>query len=110
MADLTAMGSIETSIRNKVLSAFQPAFIELENESSNHHVPPGSETHFKLILVSEKFQGVSRVDRQRRVYELLSDERAQGLHALAMWTFTPEEWAKAPQNLESPNCRGGGKG
>lgn len=103
------MKTIEQAIRDKVVAAFHPVFVDVENESSGHNVPAGSETHFKLTLVTDLFAGLSRVDRQRKVYELLGEERARGLHALAIWTFTPEEWERAPQNMNSPHCMGGGK-
>lgn len=99
---------IESSIRKKVSEALNPQWLELENESHSHNVPPGSETHFRLVVVSQVFDGLSRVERQRRVYELLNEERAQGLHALALWTYTPAEWqAKGQASPDSPECRGG---
>ncbi|PWU16204.1 MAG: BolA family transcriptional regulator [Bdellovibrio sp.] len=102
------MGRIEDSIRQKVQKRFLPEWFELENESSGHRVPPGSETHFRLVVVSPAFQGFSRVDRQRQVYSLLSEEREQGLHALALWTYTPEEWQKVKEESDrrSPPCSG----
>lgn len=103
------MKSIEASIHEKVSRVFQPHYLDLQNESSGHNVPAGSETHFRLIVVTDKFAGVSRVNRQRQVYEILGEERARGLHALALWTYTPEEWENAPQNPQSPLCHGGGK-
>lgn len=84
--------------------------IWLENESSNHSVPIGSETHFKLFLVSADFQGQSRVERQRLIQTLLADEFSQGLHALTMRLLTPQErLAQGPENFISPECRGGSK-
>lgn len=101
--------SIEASIRNKISLELKPEWFELENESHGHNVPRGSETHFRLVVVSSQFVGLSRVDRQRRIYDLLVAERAQGLHALALWTYTPEEWSKieGARDLSSPHCHGG---
>lgn len=103
--------SIESAIRGKVERALQPTYLELENESHTHNVPKGSETHFRLVVVSDLFEGKSRIDRQRMVNDLLADERAQGLHALTMRTFTSPEWAQAQPTFEmtSPACRGGSK-
>lgn len=105
------------AIETKVRAAFQPTHLELENESHMHHhrtreagaLGGVEETHFRLVVVSAAFEGVSRVDRQRRVYALLEDERTAGLHALAMWTYTPAEWAKIGPHadLESPSCASG---
>jgi BolA protein len=99
------------SIEAKVRAAFKPTHFELENESHTHH-RGGDETHFRLIVVSPLFEGVSRVDRQRQVYGLLEAERSQGLHALAMWTYTPSEWEKhaAAADLTSPDCATGHPG
>lgn len=98
---------IENSILQKISQAFQPELLDLVNESSDHRVPENSETHFKLILVSEKFRGVSRVQRHQQVYALLEEERRWGLHALALWIYSPEEWAQLPSKdkMVSPKCR-----
>lgn len=97
--------SIETSLREKVEKAFSPQLLELENESQNHH-RGGDETHFKMLVVSVAFQGLSRVERQRQVQLLLDQERAQGLHALTLRLLTPEEWDKSKDRLsfQSPKC------
>ena len=69
-----------------------------------------SETHFKLILVSKDFEGLSKVKRHQQVYGLLGPMMQEGLHALALHLFTPEEWAVAAgQAPDSPNCMGGSK-
>lgn len=98
--------SLEASIRQKLESTFSPAYLEIENESHKHS-RGGAETHFRIIVVSEKFQGLSRVDRQRMVANLLDEERAQGLHALSQRTFTPDEWTqwKDQLTLKSPACK-----
>tara|TARA_Y100001934_G_scaffold14242_1_gene17506 strand:+ start:431 stop:685 length:255 start_codon:yes stop_codon:yes gene_type:complete len=80
------------------------------NESFMHSVPPGSESHFKLVIVTESFDGVPRVRRHQTVNGILKDELAGPLHALSMETLTPEEWErKGGVVRESPNCLGGGK-
>lgn len=98
--------SLEASIRQKLEAAFSPSYLEIENESHKHS-RGGAETHFRLIVVSEKFSGLSRVDRQRAVANLFDDERAAGLHALSQRTFTAAEWAemKDKLDLKSPACR-----
>jgi BolA protein len=71
------------------------AQVEVIDESHKHagHVGarPGGETHFRLKIVSAHFSGKRSVERHRMVYELLSAEIAEGVHALAMTTLTPEE-------------------
>ncbi len=105
------MGPIETRIREKLATAFAPEHIELENESHTHSVPKNSETHFKLVLVSKVFEGLSRVARQRKVYDVLKDELAPGrVHALTQKVFALSEWTlDAASSFESPACMGGSK-
>ena len=102
--------SIQNSIAAKLSEAFTPSHLDVLNESHMHSVPPNSETHFKLVIVSEAFAGIRSVGRHQKVYGLLADELAGPVHALAIHTYTPEEWqqqnAQAP---DSPNCLGGGK-
>ena len=103
--------SLADQIQAKLTQTFEPTFIELINESHMHSVPKGSETHFRLLLVSAKFEGQSRVARSRMVYECLKAEMAGGVHALAQRTYTPEEWAAMNETVEmsSPPCFGGSK-
>lgn len=105
------MGPIEQRIREKLMLAFQPTHFELENESHSHSVPKNSETHFRLVLVSSKFEGVSRVSRQRMVYDVLRDELAPGgVHALTQRVLTPSEFTpQASETFVSPDCHGGSK-
>ena len=92
-------------IETRVKESLNPLHLELANESSQHSVPAGSETHFKLLVVSEQFGGLSRVERQRKVYSLLDSEFKSGLHALTVRAMTPEEWKKdGAGDFISPNC------
>lgn len=99
---------IQTRIENKI-QMLNPTFEEVTNESHKHSVPKNSETHFKLFLVSELFQGLNRVQRQRKIYDLLAEELKDGIHALTMRLLTPEEYSKEQAAFESPNCHGGGQ-
>jgi BolA protein len=75
-----------------------------------HNVPQNSETHFKVTVVSEKFEGKRLLQRHRLINQILSDELAGPVHALAMHTYTSEDWAKKQQSSpQSPNCLGGSK-
>jgi len=100
--------SIQASIEEKLREAFAPTHLEVINESHMHNVPPGSESHFKVFVVSDQFQGQKRVARQRAVNKALAEELNGGVHALSMHTMTPAEWGDGEeQDLASPACRGG---
>jgi BolA family transcriptional regulator, general stress-responsive regulator len=100
--------SIQAQIENK-LQALDPVYLAVENESHMHHVPPNSETHFKVTLVSSRFEGLMPVKRHQQVYSILADEKAGPVHALALHLYTPEEWeVRGGSRPDSPNCRGGG--
>lgn len=94
------MNSRQQRMTSLLQEIFQPTLIQLMNESHLHagHRPAdeGPETHFHLVLVSEKFIGLSRLDRTRLVNEALKDERDGGkfggLHALSMKLMTAQEW------------------
>lgn len=90
----------------ELLKTLKPFHLELENESDQHAGPPGRESHFKLILVSEEFEGLSRIDRQRKVNQLLKPEFDSGLHALTQRLLSPLEWEKTKSTLNfvSPDC------
>lgn len=102
------MGPIESSIREKLVTEFSPSHFEVENESHGHARNPQGETHFRILLVSDVFKGLSRVDRQRKVMSLLSGEMQRGLHAVSLRALTPQEWqAQGSQEFVSPMCSSG---
>ena len=79
--------------------------LDVANESHNHNVPQGAESHFKVVCVAEDFAALSRIDRHRAINGLVADEFDAGMHALAVHAYTPAEWEKrfgdAPM---SPPC------
>ena len=100
---------IKTSIENKVSAALQPEHLQIENES-HMHGGPATESHFKLTVVSGKFDGLGLVKRHREIYKLLAEELAGDVHALALHTYTQSEWRdKLGEVPSSPNCLGGSK-
>lgn len=77
------------SIREKLVSAFNPVRLEIINESHLHaghqdHFDGSGESHLRIRIVSDAFEGVGRVERHRRINALVADEIAQGLHAIAI--------------------------
>lgn len=94
----------EDRIREVLRRHFEPLLLGVENES-HQHAGPATESHFKVLIVSDKFQGLSRIDRQRLVQEALKSEFTQGLHALTQRVLTAEEYqAGLGKNFVSPNC------
>lgn len=83
-------------IRAHISDALYPVELTIEDDSTRHAghagAPEGSEaTHLRIFIVSEAFQGLSRVARHQLVYGLLQDEFEGGLHALNIVAKTPEE-------------------
>jgi BolA protein len=85
-------------IRLHIEAALAPERLELEDESRLHAghagARAGGESHFRALVVSARFEGVSRVMRQRMVYDALGDMMQGGIHALALRTLTPSEWQR----------------
>jgi BolA protein len=103
--------TIASIIEEKLLSAFSPLHLDVVNESNNHNVPPGSESHFKVTIVAKSFEGERLIKRHRAVNSVLSEELAGKIHALALHTYTEKEWHDfyAQNTPQSPNCLGGEK-
>ncbi|XP_076868696.1 bolA-like protein 1 [Brachyhypopomus gauderio] len=100
---------VEASIRTKLSQALHPDHLEVLNESHMHAVPPGSESHFRVLVVSARFEGLSLLQRHRLVNEALREELSSRVHALAIQAKTPEQWRCDPSLAESPQCLGGSK-
>lgn len=101
--------SREQQIEDCLKRELAPSHLTIENESHRHSVAPGSETHFKVVIVSASFTGLGQVARQRKVNAALREVFSEGLHALSMKTATPEEWELSPEAPTSPPCLGGSK-
>jgi BolA protein len=91
--------SVADAIRDKLIAAFTPSVLVVQDDSASHAGHSGAtrddgsrgETHFTVRIVSEKFTGLSRVERQRRVYAALTDEMAGAVHALSLTALSPIE-------------------
>lgn len=103
--------SIQASVVSKLSAGLSPVHLDVQNESHLHNVPPGSESHFKVLVVSAQFAGRPLLEQQRMVNRLLAEELAGGIHALSIKTLTPEQWERAGGRVshETPLCRGGDK-
>jgi BolA protein len=87
--------SAEARIREKLMVALEPTRLDVINESemhAGHRSSPGTgESHFRIVIVSEKFKGASRLARHRMVNEALADELEGRIHALALSAYAPGE-------------------
>ena len=85
------------TIRAKLAAAFAPTHLAVQDESDRHAghagAREGGETHFRVSLVSPTFEGLSRIDRHRKVHEVLDAELKGRVHALALTLLTPDEAA-----------------
>ena len=100
----------QTRITERLRNQFAPSHIDVVDESHQHNVPAGAESHFKVTLVSEHYRGQSLIKRHRAVHQALAGDIQDAIHALALHTYTPDEWqAKGNQAPVSPACRGGGR-
>ena len=99
--------SVGETLERRLSEGLAPVHLEVVNESGQHNVPPGSETHFKVVVVAQAFDGKPQVQRHRMVYRLLDEALRAGVHALALHTFSPADWAASGSAPDSPACRGG---
>jgi BolA protein len=82
-------------IEEKLRAALAAAHVEVVDESALHAGHAGASTgggHFRALVVSDRFEGKNRLERQRLVYAALTDEMGAQIHALSMTTLTPDEW------------------
>jgi stress-induced morphogen len=101
---------IQDAIHDRLIQAFAPSVLEVINESGNHSVPAGSETHFKVVIVSESFAGQSLVARHRAVNTALAQQLTNGVHALSIQALTAMQWSERGGVVPaSPPCLGGSK-
>ena len=102
--------SVQQEIEQTLADLLAPEFLDVANESHMHSVPANSETHFKVVAVSSAFEGQRKVARHQRIYAALADQLAGPVHALALHTYSPDEWRERnSQAPESPDCLGGSK-
>jgi BolA protein len=91
------MGAIAEVIRDKLIEAFRPSRLEVEDDSARHAghagARAGGESHFNVLIESAAFAGTAKVARQRMVYRALADELAGPVHALSVRALAPGEAA-----------------
>ena len=97
-------------IEQKLQAVLAPLHLEVVDETHMHSVPEDAQSHYKVVAVSDAFEGKPLVQRHRLINQALKEELENGIHALALHTMTPKEWFdKGGQAPQSPPCLGGGK-
>ncbi|MFH4982072.1 hypothetical protein AB6A40_008781 [Gnathostoma spinigerum] len=102
-----ASGSLQSIITKKLTERLEPSFLDVVCESNLHNVPPGTEKHFFVRIVSKAFEGLRTIQMHRMVNECLADELAGPLHALRIDAKPPSKFTEGP-SPPPPACRGGG--
>ena len=96
---------IQRLLESKLKEGLQPLLLEVINESPNHNVPEGSESHFRVLIVSDRFAGLSLVKRHQMVHQLVAEQIKDKIHAFSQQTLTPEEFEEKGGLLPpSPPC------
>ena len=84
------------NIENLILKIFKPDFLSVVDVSEQHrgheNFKEGVESHFEIIIVSEKFTNLSRIERHRMVNRILKEEFLSDLHSVVLKTYTSEEF------------------
>ena len=92
---MSAEKTVQHTITNKLREAFTPESLDVIDESHLHegHAGhrPGGETHFSIYIVSDAFEGKSRIERHRMINATLAAELAGPVHALAIKAQAPGE-------------------
>lgn len=105
---MSSYGPIETRIRGCLGKGLKLSHLEVVNESYMHNVPKGSESHFKVLVVSDDFKGVQLIKRHRMVLGLVKDELKEDfVHALSIEAKVQEELKENYKLDPSPSCKGG---
>lgn len=88
--------SVQTTIENKLNQQLKPHFLEVINQSHEHagHLHGDVDSHFKIVIVANAFNGKRMVSRHQMIYKILAEELESPVHALVLKTLTQEEWQK----------------
>ena len=97
------MKKIENTIKDILINKFNPSILSITNESYMHNVSKGSESHFKVVIVSNSFQNTSKIKQHQSIYKAL-DDVMNSIHALSIFSFDEAEYKKNPIIIDSPNC------
>ena len=97
--------TVQSLLEKHLQEGLNPLVLRVINESPNHNAPEGSESHFHVLIVSEKFSGLNLIKRHQMVHQLIAEELKGKIHAFSQKTLTPEEFEKQGGVLpSSPPC------
>ena len=96
-------GLIESQIVNTLKTSMDLSSLKIINESFMHNVPEGSESHFKVVIVSQDFLNLTMIQRHKLIYKKLGNLMAK-IHALSIHAFDEDEFKLNPIILDSPEC------
>ena len=84
------------NIENLILKNYKPEFFSVSDVSEQHrghqNFKEDVESHFEIIIVSEKFKNLNRIERHRMVNQSLREEFLSDLHSVIIKTYTIEEY------------------
>ena len=96
---------IQKALESKLRGALSPLVLKVINQSPQHNTPEGHESHFRVLIVSDRFQGLSSLKRHQMVHNIVKQE-LQIIHAFSQSAFTAEEWtARGGEIPASPPCQ-----
>lgn len=96
---------IQKALEEKLNTGLSPLILKVINESPDHNVPEQSESHFRVLIVSDQFKGLSPIKRHQKVHNLIKEE-LKIVHAFSQSTFTSEEWVNGGGKIPaSPPCQ-----
>ena len=99
-----------SDIESKLTKELDPSHLEVIDESYLHNVEPGKESHVRIVVVSEQFEGLNLVKRHQLIYQQINEELECPIHAISLHTFTDSEWKDKNETAQdSPDCLGGMK-
>lgn len=98
--------TMQQTIEQKMRAAMAIQHLQIENESHLHR-GPATDSHFKLVVVSDAFEGKRPVARHQMIYGLLAEEMQGAIHALVMHPYTGAEWQQRQGSVPaSAACKG----
>ena len=102
--------ALKEQLTQKIEAALSPVYLSIVDETWKHAGHAGAiagKGHFTMHLVSEKFEGMMLLDRNRMIFGILKEEMATCIHALSIRAQTPLEWDAEKQDEPLPTDREG---